>query len=125
MADEEKIQIYHNAMCSKSREGMCMLEEVGDEVEIVEYTKNPLTEEQLSELIAKLGIRPKQLDQSDDQIPRIDGTPDCGERKQGSDWPSTNIDYRTYSIIILFFCFKNLIFFFLFFFLFFFFSPSV
>src|SRR3989344_3635985 len=60
MADEEKIQIYHNAMCSKSREGMCMLEELGDEVEIVEYTKNPLTEEQLSELIAKLEMRPKQ-----------------------------------------------------------------
>ncbi|ASS47313.1 MAG: arsenate reductase (glutaredoxin) [Candidatus Fluviicola riflensis] len=68
MADEEKIQIYHNAMCSKSREGMCMLEELGDEVEIVEYTKNPLTEEQLSELIAKLGIRPKQLVRTKEEI---------------------------------------------------------
>jgi arsenate reductase len=65
---EEKIQIYHNARCSKSREGMCLLEGLGDEVEIIEYTKHPVTEEQLSELIAKLGIRPVQLVRTKEEI---------------------------------------------------------
>jgi arsenate reductase (glutaredoxin) len=65
---EEKIQIYHNARCSKSREGMCLLDGLGDEVEIIEYTKHPLTEEQLSELIAKLGIKPVQLVRTKEEI---------------------------------------------------------
>ena len=65
---KEKIQIYHNARCSKSREGMCLLEGLGDEVEIIEYTKHPLTEEQLAELIAKLGIKPVQLVRTKEEI---------------------------------------------------------
>ena len=65
---EEKIQIYHNAKCSKSREGMCVLEDLGSEVEIVEYTKHPLTEEQLADLIVKLGIKPRQLVRTKEEI---------------------------------------------------------
>lgn len=61
MTTEETIRIYHNARCSKSREGMCLLEDAGAHVEIVEYTKTPLTEEELAELISKLGIKPKNL----------------------------------------------------------------
>lgn len=60
-SDTMKTIIYHNAQCSKSREGMCVLEDLGEDVEIVEYTKQPLSEAQLTELIQKLGIRPKQL----------------------------------------------------------------
>jgi arsenate reductase (glutaredoxin) len=63
-----KTTIYHNAKCSKSREGMCVLEDLGSEVEIVEYTKNPLTEEQLAGLIEKLGIKPKQLVRTNEDI---------------------------------------------------------
>lgn len=61
MNSEENIRIYHNAKCSKSREGMCLLEDAGAHVEVVEYTKNKLSEEELTELIRKLGIKPKDL----------------------------------------------------------------
>jgi arsenate reductase (glutaredoxin) len=64
----EKVKIYHNAQCSKSREGMCMLEDLGAEVEIVEYTKNPLTEQELTDLITKLGIKPKDLVRTNEDI---------------------------------------------------------
>ena len=47
---------------------MCLLDGLGDEVEIIEYTKHPLTEEQLSELIAKLGIKPVQLVRTKEEI---------------------------------------------------------
>lgn len=61
MISEESIRIYHNAKCSKSREGMCVLEEAGAHAEVIEYTKTPLSEEELTELIRKLGIKPKEL----------------------------------------------------------------
>jgi arsenate reductase len=63
-----KTTIYHNAQCSKSREGMCILEDLGEDVEIVEYTKHPLTEEALAELIKKLGIKPKDLVRKGEEI---------------------------------------------------------
>lgn len=47
---------------------MCLLEGLGDEVEIIEYTKHSLTEEQLAELIVKLGIKPKQLVRTKEEI---------------------------------------------------------
>lgn len=63
-----KTTIYHNAQCSKSREGMCVLEDLGEDVEIVEYTKDPLTEAQLTDLVRKLGIKPKQLVRTNEEL---------------------------------------------------------
>jgi arsenate reductase (glutaredoxin) len=65
-----KVTIYHNAQCSKSREGMCVLGELGETVEIVEYTKNPLTEDELTELVRKLGIKPKELVRTNEDVYR-------------------------------------------------------
>jgi len=58
---EETIKIYHNTRCSKSREAMCILDDLGSHVEIIEYTKTPLTEVELAALIVQLGIKPKDL----------------------------------------------------------------
>ncbi len=53
--------IYHNPRCKKSRAGLQYLQSKTDEITIVEYLKNPLTEEKLKELMKKLGKRPFEM----------------------------------------------------------------
>lgn len=55
------ITIYHNPRCSKSREGLCLLEEKGIEFDTVKYLDQPLTREELQSVIQKLGIAPIEL----------------------------------------------------------------
>ncbi|MFD2245409.1 arsenate reductase (glutaredoxin) [Pontibacter ruber] len=55
------LKIYHNNMCSKSRQTLQLLRESGQEVEVVEYLKHAPTEEELKEVLQKLQLRPEQL----------------------------------------------------------------
>ncbi|WLD24797.1 arsenate reductase (glutaredoxin) [Flavobacterium dauae] len=55
------IKIYHNPRCSKSREGLCSLQDLNQEVEIVNYIENPLTFNELKNIIALLKIKPIEL----------------------------------------------------------------
>lgn len=55
------ITIYHNPRCSKSREGLCLLEEKGITFETVKYLDQPLSIEELRSIINKLGIKPIDL----------------------------------------------------------------
>jgi len=55
------ITIYHNPRCSKSREGLQLLELEGKPFTTVKYLNEPLTKEALTTLIAKLGIAPIEL----------------------------------------------------------------
>jgi arsenate reductase len=48
-----------------------VLEDLGADVEIVEYTKNPLTEDELAELIRKLGIQPKDLVRKNEELYKV------------------------------------------------------
>lgn len=54
-------KIYHNPRCSKSRQTLAILEEKGEDIEIVEYLNDIPSEEELKALIDLLGIRPNQL----------------------------------------------------------------
>ena len=56
-----KTRIYHNPRCSKSRATLKLLEEVGANLEIVEYLKTPLSKKKLKSLIKKLGLSAKNL----------------------------------------------------------------
>ncbi len=56
-----KVLVYHNARCSKSRCALDFLTEKGVEFEVVEYLKDIPTKAELTEIIAKLGIRPEEL----------------------------------------------------------------
>jgi arsenate reductase len=56
-----KITIWHNNRCSKSREAMCMLEEMPAEVTVVNYLTETITEDMLKELLQKLNISAAEL----------------------------------------------------------------
>ncbi|RDI13286.1 arsenate reductase (glutaredoxin) [Flavobacterium sp. AG291] len=55
------ITIYHNPRCSKSREGLQLLELEGKPFTTVKYLNEPLTKEELTEIINKLNIKPIDL----------------------------------------------------------------
>ncbi len=56
-----KIQIWHNPRCSKSRNGVALLEERGEDIEIVKYLDAPHTKEQIKDLLKKLGLKPREI----------------------------------------------------------------
>lgn len=56
-----KNSIYHNPRCSKSRQTMALLEEKGQQLEVVEYLKAPPTKEELDWICTALNIEPLQL----------------------------------------------------------------
>lgn len=55
------LKIYHNPRCSKSRQGLAILEESKMPFEIIKYLDQPPTIEELTKLIKTLDISPIQL----------------------------------------------------------------
>ena len=55
------ITIYHNSRCSKSRDGVCFLENTKEPFHVVNYLENSLTKSDLKELLKKLKITPIEL----------------------------------------------------------------
>lgn len=53
--------LYHNARCGKSREALNILNKKGRKPEIREYLKEPLSENELKELLRVLGIKAEDL----------------------------------------------------------------
>ena len=56
-----KAIIYHNPMCSKSRQTVDILKEKGVEFGVVEYLKSPPTKTELEEILEKLGKKPEEI----------------------------------------------------------------
>jgi arsenate reductase len=55
------IKIYHNPRCSKSRQGVQVLENSGKEFQILKYLENVPSEKELQNIINLLDITPIQL----------------------------------------------------------------
>jgi arsenate reductase len=55
------ITVYHNPRCTKSREAVKYLEEKGANIEIREYLKDSFTENELDDVLQKLGMQPEEL----------------------------------------------------------------
>jgi len=53
--------IYHNPSCGTSRKVLGILRESGSEPRVIEYLKTPPTKAELQDLLAKLGMTPRQL----------------------------------------------------------------
>lgn len=62
------IKIYHNPRCSKSRQGLAILEDSGVTFEVVKYLDTPLNEEELTTIINTLGIAPLALVRKNEKI---------------------------------------------------------
>jgi len=57
----KKVTIYHNPACGTSRNTLAMIRASGVEPEVIEYVKNPPTRERLLELIAAMGVNPRDV----------------------------------------------------------------
>ncbi|SHF16039.1 arsenate reductase [Arenibacter palladensis] len=55
------IKIYHNPRCGKSREGLAILENSGNDFEIIKYLENVPSKNELAAIIKILGISPMEL----------------------------------------------------------------
>ncbi|WP_405327370.1 arsenate reductase (glutaredoxin) [Leeuwenhoekiella sp. LLG6367-2.1] len=55
------LKIYHNPRCSKSRQGLALIEESGKEFDVVKYLDNTPSYLELAAIIGKLGIKPIEL----------------------------------------------------------------
>lgn len=56
-----RVTIYHNPACGTSRNTLALIRNAGIEPEVIEYLKNPPDRPTLKGLIARMGIRPRQL----------------------------------------------------------------
>lgn len=64
---------YHNPRCSKSRQGLQLLDELGIKYTVKEYLKEPLKESELQTLMQKLGKSPKEVIRTKEDIYKEQG----------------------------------------------------
>ena len=62
------MKIYHNPRCSKSRQGLKILQDAGKDVEIIEYLKTPPSVDELKDIVKKLGIPAEKLVRKNEAI---------------------------------------------------------
>ena len=55
------VTIYHNPRWKKSRAGLQYLQTKTDDIQMVEYLKNPLSEEELKKLLVLLNKKPQEM----------------------------------------------------------------
>jgi len=55
------VTIYHNPDCGTSRNTLAMIRWAGLEPQVIEYLKKPPTRERLIELLAQMGLTPREL----------------------------------------------------------------
>jgi arsenate reductase len=55
------VTIYHNPRCSKSRAALALLQDKGVSPEIVEYLNAPPSADELKQILATLGMKPREL----------------------------------------------------------------
>ncbi|MFI8740071.1 arsenate reductase (glutaredoxin) [Stutzerimonas zhaodongensis] len=53
--------LYHNPRCSKSRSALELLEQRGLSPSVIRYLETPPSAAELKQILAKLGISPRQL----------------------------------------------------------------
>ena len=62
------IKIYHNPRCTKSRQTLALLKKETTDFKIIEYLKDPLSFDEIKEIIEKLAIKPIDLIRKNEEI---------------------------------------------------------
>jgi len=62
------IKIYHNPRCRKSRAGLQYLEDKGVTPKIIQYLKDPLSEDELKDILMKLNKKPLDIIRTQEAI---------------------------------------------------------
>ncbi len=62
------ITIWHNPKCSKSREGLELLQESGSNFKTLKYLDSPITTSQIQELLKQLGISARALMRTKEEV---------------------------------------------------------
>lgn len=65
---KEPVIIYINPECSKCQHAMCTLEEKGIQATVIEYLKDVPSEEEIREILKKLGISARELVRESEQL---------------------------------------------------------
>ena len=63
-----KITVYQKPTCSTCRQVMTILREMGADVEAINYYIDPIPKAELKRLLKKLGLKPRDLLRSKEQI---------------------------------------------------------
>ena len=63
-----EIKIYHNRRCSKSRQTLALLEKETTDFKIIEYLNNPLSFDEIKDIVEKLVIKPIDLIRKNEKI---------------------------------------------------------
>lgn len=58
---DNRLTIYHNPNCSKSRESLQILKQTGIAPEIIEYLERPPSRNEIVKIIKMLGVAPSDL----------------------------------------------------------------
>jgi arsenate reductase (glutaredoxin) len=61
VSDTTPVTIYHNPACGTSRNTLALIRNAGVEPTVIEYLKTPPDRATLESLIARMGIRPRDL----------------------------------------------------------------
>lgn len=81
---------FHNPRCSKSREGLKILESSNKEFTVLEYLKTPLKKTQLDNLFKKLGKDPIECVRTKEKLFKELGLKDKSLSKK--DWIETLVE---------------------------------
>ena len=62
------LKIYHNPRCSKSRQGLEIVEASGEKFDLIKYLDNPPSYMELAAILGKLNLKPIELIRKNESI---------------------------------------------------------
>ena len=57
----EKIKVFHNNRCSKSRQALALVRDISEDIEVIEYMNSGISKEALRTMLNQLNMAPLEL----------------------------------------------------------------